>query len=150
MDLVIKNAQTRRMDNLVDIAIDKGKIVKIVESSDTSPELEADRGRAYGQLAFVHRETGDLEQALEDAQQAQVIFARLVEREPDEPSHWANVAVTCDQRGSLLTALGMNTKAEEAFREALFIRGQLMMVKQWLIYLSGALMVSSLMIPNYY
>jgi serine/threonine protein kinase len=88
-------------------------------------QLEVDRGRAYGELAFARREMGDLEQAVADAQRALAVFAALADKNRNEPSHRANVAVSHDTLGSLLTDLGRHAQAEEHYLQALTIREKL-------------------------
>src|SRR5262249_44717602 len=64
----------------------------VMQQAD-DPAFEADRGRAYGELANVRMDMGEAEQAMADAQRAEEIFARLAKQYPDDRSHRANVAV---------------------------------------------------------
>jgi tetratricopeptide (TPR) repeat protein len=96
----------------------------VVQTKD-DPALEADRGRAYGELAFARLEMGQHEQALADYQQSLAIYAGLAGRFPDEPSHRANVAVSQDALGLLLDGMGKHDQAEAAYLEARRLREQL-------------------------
>jgi serine/threonine-protein kinase len=98
---------------------------EFVMQAKDDPELEAERGRAYGELAFAHMEMGQTAEALADYQQSLAIYADLANQFPDDPSHRANMAVNQHQRGLAFSELGKHAEAEAAYREALRLREQL-------------------------
>jgi tetratricopeptide (TPR) repeat protein len=92
--------------------------LEFVRQSQEDADLEAERGGAYGELASLRRETGDLEQALVDLEEAEKIFRRLTETFPEKPAYRRGLAETHNSRGDVLHKLGQFDQAEQAYRLA--------------------------------
>lgn len=88
-------------------------------------ELEAERAKAYDDLAFLRHQTGDWDGALREQQQAEGILRRLVNESPRGPELQHQLAETLNNRGNVLQILGRIPDAESAHREALAITEQL-------------------------
>ncbi len=92
--------------------------LEFVRQSQEDPDLEAERAAAYGDLASLRRDTGDLKQALADLGEAERIFRRLTETFPEKPAYRGALAQTLIGRGDLLDSLGRFDQAEYAYRQA--------------------------------
>jgi tetratricopeptide (TPR) repeat protein len=92
-----------------------------VRQSQSDPNLEAERGRVYQDLADLRRELGAQTLALEELAKAEEIFRRLRKTIPDEPAYAHDLADTLITRGALLDEVGRFDPAESALREALDI-----------------------------
>jgi tetratricopeptide (TPR) repeat protein len=98
---------------------------EFVMQTKDDPYLEHERGRAYAELAFAHREMGETEKALAAFKQSLAINTGLAAKHPEDPSHRANVAVTQAALALEFTQQGKHQEAEAGHREALCIREQL-------------------------
>jgi eukaryotic-like serine/threonine-protein kinase len=98
---------------------------EFARQKSTDPELEAERGQAYGRLADVRHEMGDNERALANYKNMSAVFERLVHDHRDEPAYREELANSYDDRGSLLSDLVRLDAAETAFRTAVHLEEQL-------------------------
>jgi serine/threonine-protein kinase len=94
---------------------------EFVKQHSDDPELEAERGRAYGRLAYVRQEMGEKEDALADYREMETIFARLEAAFPDQPAYRRDLAGSHNNLGILLKDLGRRDEAEKAYRAALIL-----------------------------
>jgi serine/threonine protein kinase len=92
--------------------------LEFVRQSQEDPDLEAERGMAYGDLASLRRDTGDLKQALADLGEAEKVFRRLTETFAEKPAYRGALALTLIGRGDTLDDLGRFDQAEHAYRQA--------------------------------
>jgi serine/threonine protein kinase/tetratricopeptide (TPR) repeat protein len=92
--------------------------LEFVRQRQEDPDLEAERGAAYGDLASLRRDTGDLEQALADLEEAEKIFRRLAKTFPDKLAYQGGLAETLISRGDTLASMGRSDQAEDAYRQA--------------------------------
>jgi tetratricopeptide (TPR) repeat protein len=92
---------------------------QFVAQHHDDPDLEAERGKAYGRLALVRAELGETQQARTDFDQAREIFAGLAAQHPDRPQYRRDLAATHHSLGRLLADLGKGTEAAAAYRAAL-------------------------------
>jgi serine/threonine protein kinase/tetratricopeptide (TPR) repeat protein len=94
---------------------------EFARQQQANPELEAERGRAYDNLAFLHQQMGDKEGALADYRRMETIFARLAESYPQDPNHRRWLVETHNNIGNMLQELDKPDEAEKAYRKALAI-----------------------------
>jgi tetratricopeptide (TPR) repeat protein len=94
---------------------------EFLKQQTDDPELEAERGRAYGDLAMVREDLNQLEQALADHEQRRVIFERLVADFPAKPAYRHELAQTYRNEGNVHLWLSQPAKAEGSYREAITI-----------------------------
>ncbi|HEY3394666.1 MAG TPA: tetratricopeptide repeat protein, partial [Lacipirellulaceae bacterium] len=92
---------------------------EFVRQRQHDPELEAERGLAYEDLAFLRQETGDLDRALAELAQAETIFRRLSETFAEQPEFPHRLAEVLNSRGTVLHDLGRLDEAERSYRQAL-------------------------------
>ncbi len=98
---------------------------EFVRQQHADVELEAERARAYDDLAFLRHQTGDWDAALREQKQAETIFRRLVNEYPDRPELQQQLAEVLNNHGSVLQIVGRLPEAEAAHREALEMTDQL-------------------------
>ncbi len=98
---------------------------EFVRQPGADTKLEAERGRAYGRLAYVQQEIGEKEQAVKAYEQMLAIFARLAADFPDVPQYRHELTNSYNNLGVLLDHLGRQVKAEAAHRTALEMRERL-------------------------
>jgi serine/threonine-protein kinase len=89
----------------------------VLQQSDDA-RLEAERGRAYFQLALVRAEMGEKEEAVADYREAEAISVRLETAFPDQPAYRQQLAHIHNNLGLLLAELSRRDEAEEAYRTA--------------------------------
>jgi tetratricopeptide (TPR) repeat protein len=92
---------------------------EFVRQKSDDPELEAERGEAYGQLAMVREALGDRDQALAGYQQALEIFTRLAAAPAANPRYRRDLAATHGALGLFWRESGKPLEAEAAHRQAL-------------------------------
>jgi serine/threonine-protein kinase len=98
---------------------------EITRQKQSDPELEAERGLAYGRLAIVRSEMGYTSQALADYERAATIFQQLAAAFPTVPRYRKHWATTLGNQGILLKTMGRDWEAEAAYRRALDLQEQL-------------------------
>jgi serine/threonine-protein kinase len=96
-----------------------------VKQQSDDPELEAERGLAYGRLAYVRAEMGEKEEALADYREEETIFARLEASSPDQSAYRQELAGNHNNLGVLLSDLGRRDEAEKEYRAALTLQDKL-------------------------
>jgi tetratricopeptide (TPR) repeat protein len=96
-----------------------------VKQRTKDPELEAERGWAWGLLARLRAEMGDKEAARSEYEQMQALFAQLVVDFPAVPGYRQDLAISHNNLGGLLHELGKPAEAETAYRDGLKIQAQL-------------------------
>ena len=90
------------------------------------PALSADQARAHYRLALLRAETGHAEEALADYGRAAVIFAELLQAQPDEPEYLHGLAASHNYRANQLSRLAQRTdEAEESYRQAIALQQRL-------------------------
>jgi serine/threonine protein kinase/tetratricopeptide (TPR) repeat protein len=92
--------------------------VEFVRQKQDDPTLEAERGLAYEDLAFLRQETGDLAGAMRELEQAEQIFRRLSATFSEEADYRQRLAEILNSRGSILHDLGRLDEAERSYRQA--------------------------------
>jgi serine/threonine protein kinase len=98
---------------------------EFVKQKEGDAELEAERGLAYYQLAFVRSQLGEHQQALADYEQARAVFAQLAKNVPATPADRRLLGVSHSAVGTTLLTLGKLADAEEAYRKALALQEKL-------------------------
>jgi serine/threonine protein kinase/tetratricopeptide (TPR) repeat protein len=93
--------------------------LEFVRQQQDDPDVETERGHAYDDLGFVHRELGDLQQAVADFEKEEEIFLQLSTGFPDKPLYRLRVAEARISRGDNLVDLGKVDPAEHAYRNAI-------------------------------
>jgi tetratricopeptide (TPR) repeat protein len=91
---------------------------ELVELKSDDPKLEADRGRAFGQLAAVRAMLEETEQASEDYRAMLAVFSALVQDHPDEPSYRLEMSKANRGLGLALRDLARYKEADAAFARA--------------------------------
>jgi serine/threonine protein kinase/tetratricopeptide (TPR) repeat protein len=99
--------------------------LEFVKQEAADAELEAERGRAYGDLALLHEGLGQLDQALADHDQRRAIFERLSEAIPGQPGYRQELANSYRSLANVHHWLNQSAKAEAAYRGAITILGEL-------------------------
>jgi serine/threonine-protein kinase len=92
---------------------------EFVKQQSDDPELEAERGRAYGRLALVRKEMGEMEEAIADLREVAAIFDRLESAFPDQPAYRQGLATSHSNLGNVLAGLGRRDEAGKEHRAAL-------------------------------
>jgi serine/threonine protein kinase/tetratricopeptide (TPR) repeat protein len=92
---------------------------EFVEQKKDDPALEAERGRAYGELGLLREDLGDLDQALAAHEQRRAIFDRLATEFPSKPSYLQELANTYRNAGNLQLSGNAHVEAESSFRRAI-------------------------------
>ena len=92
---------------------------EFVKQKSNDPEIESERGRAYGDLAMVREDLGDLETALANHDQRRAIFARLVADFPAKPVYRQELANSYRNMGNAYFWKNEVAKAEAATRQAI-------------------------------
>ena len=90
---------------------------EFAQQAQDDPRLEAERGRAYADLAMLSQELGDHDRALADLDEAGQIFGRLADGWPD-PEYRRELAGVHNTRGVVLDAMSRPDSADQAFRQA--------------------------------
>src|SRR5262249_7990027 len=98
---------------------------KFVEQQTDDPDLQAEKAKAYVQLAHLTAETVSQQRAIELSEQARDMFTQLVHDHTGVLAYQAGLAVSYHDLGAFHNASGQTKKAEEAYRQALAIREQL-------------------------
>jgi eukaryotic-like serine/threonine-protein kinase len=98
---------------------------QFVQQVSDDPGLEAERGRAYGRLALVRKEMGELREARADFERALAIFTRLTAENPSARDPRNVLGATYFELGNILREMGDLHGAEAAYRAALKVRQQL-------------------------
>jgi serine/threonine-protein kinase len=98
---------------------------EFVRQRADDPDLQADRGQAYGRLAFLRGEMGEHAEAISDYRRMQDVFRQLSTRYPLVSSHRQNLALSHNSLGIQLIKEGRNEQAEGAFRRALALQKEL-------------------------
>jgi serine/threonine protein kinase len=98
---------------------------RIAEQKSDDPEVEARRGRAYRRLGVVRHALGENEAAIQDAEAARAIFARLSADFPKVPAYRYELAGSLGSLGFTPRHLRKRDKAEAAYRQAGDIYDQL-------------------------
>ncbi len=91
---------------------------ELVELKSDDPALEADRGRAYGQLAEVRAMLGETEQAAADYRAMANVFAALVKAYPNEPAYKLALSRANRGQGQMLRDLARYVEADTALVRA--------------------------------
>jgi serine/threonine-protein kinase len=99
---------------------------EFAEQQGDDPELQADRGRAYRNLARLRADMGEMAQAITDCQQMRAIFADLVRLHPDVPAYRQELASSHNNLGFDLTTMGRHEEGKEEYRQALAIEEKLL------------------------
>jgi serine/threonine protein kinase len=92
---------------------------EFVKQRSDDPELEAERGRAYGDLALIREDLGQIQQALADYDERRAIFERLAADFPGKPGYRQELANSYRNVGNGYAALNQPADAEAAYRRAL-------------------------------
>jgi serine/threonine protein kinase len=92
---------------------------EFVKQQQGDPELEAERGRAFGDLAVLREDLGQLDQALAAYEQRLAIFERLAADFPAKPAYRQEVAQTYRNIGNVYLWKKQPAKAEPAYRQGL-------------------------------
>jgi serine/threonine-protein kinase len=88
--------------------------------------LSADQARAYYRLAHLLAETGHAEEAMADYGRAAVIFAGLLQAQPDEPEYLHGLAASHNYRANQLSRLADRADdAQEGYRQAIALQQRL-------------------------
>ncbi|HVX13048.1 MAG TPA: serine/threonine-protein kinase [Pirellulales bacterium] len=98
---------------------------RLVERKPGDAAQEVARGYAYGRLAHLRAQMGEMEEALADAEQARAIFAKLAADFPAVPEYHRGLAERRRSLGYCLYHLGRHDEAESAYRAALAIQEKL-------------------------
>jgi serine/threonine protein kinase len=96
-----------------------GYYEEFVKQKSDDPELERERGRAYGDLAMVREDLGDLESALNNHEQRRAVFENLVARYPTNPVYRQELANSYRNAGNVHIWRNQYDKAETALRRAM-------------------------------
>jgi serine/threonine protein kinase/tetratricopeptide (TPR) repeat protein len=91
---------------------------EFVEQRRDDAELEAERGRAYGELALLREDLGELDQALAAHEQRRAIFDRLLAEFPSKPAYQQELANTYRNVGNVQLLANAYAEAESSFRRA--------------------------------
>jgi serine/threonine protein kinase/tetratricopeptide (TPR) repeat protein len=89
-----------------------------VEQEWDEPELDAERGKALGDLASIASATGEHEAAMAYLHKAREIFHKLAADHQETTSYQRYLAVTHNRIGILCRTTGKGEMAEKAFTEA--------------------------------
>jgi tetratricopeptide (TPR) repeat protein len=92
---------------------------KLTAQKSDDPQVEAGRGQAYDRLALVRHALGENEAAVQDAEAARAIFARLTADFPPVRAYRDGLAMSLLNVGYFLAHLGKREEAEAAYRQAL-------------------------------
>jgi serine/threonine protein kinase/tetratricopeptide (TPR) repeat protein len=91
---------------------------EFVEQKKDDPELEAERGRAYGDLALVREQLGETDQALIAHEQRRDIFEKLATGPSSQPAYRQELANSYRGVGTAYYDANQPAKAEPAMRRA--------------------------------
>ncbi len=89
---------------------------RFVQQVSDDPGLEAERGRAYGRLALVRKEMGELKESRSDYERALAIFTRLAAENPSARDPRIGLGSTYNNLGIVLQDMGDLKGAEAAYR----------------------------------
>jgi serine/threonine protein kinase/tetratricopeptide (TPR) repeat protein len=92
---------------------------EFLKQQSDDPELEAERARAYGDLARIREDLGQLEQALAGYEQQRAISERLAADFPSQPAYRHGLAQSYRNVANLHHGSREHAKAEEAYRQAI-------------------------------
>jgi serine/threonine protein kinase len=98
---------------------------KLTAQKSDDPQVEAGRGQAYNRLALVRHALGENEAAVQDAEAARAIFARLTADFPPVRAYRDGLAMSLGNVGYFLAYLGKREEAETAYRQELRMWEQL-------------------------
>jgi eukaryotic-like serine/threonine-protein kinase len=91
---------------------------EFVKQAQDDQDLEAERARAFGELALVRQETGDPRRALADTEQRLAIYQRLAAAYPKDPRYRHEVANTHRNLGNMHLELAQHARSEQSYHEA--------------------------------
>ena len=94
---------------------------KLTQNRSTDPEAQADRAEAYFQLAVLSKETGPLEEAIRNYEQARTAWEQLAESQPPSSHELTHLADCYHSLAECYRKANRISDAERAFREALSI-----------------------------
>jgi eukaryotic-like serine/threonine-protein kinase len=98
---------------------------RFVQQTESDPALLADQGRAYERLGKVRHLLGELERALADYRQMQVVFAELTRLHPKNPTYRQGLGQAYNNLGDALAKLGHDDDAERQHARALSVQEEL-------------------------
>jgi serine/threonine protein kinase/Flp pilus assembly protein TadD len=99
---------------------------QFIENNPTNPQGPFELGRAYGQVAEVHRWLGQVDQAEGAYKEAISVLEQVSADFPAEPSYRHELAVVYNNWGILLFQNGRSGEAEKAWQKTLSLREKLM------------------------
>jgi serine/threonine protein kinase/tetratricopeptide (TPR) repeat protein len=91
---------------------------EFVRQHAADPALEAERGSAYGRLAVLHEDLGELPAAQAAAEQARSVFARLADRFPDKADYRSDLGESLNTLAMIHNATGQSAAAADALGSA--------------------------------
>jgi serine/threonine protein kinase len=91
---------------------------EFVKQQSDDPALEAERGRAFGDLALLREDLGEADLALADHDRRRAIFERLADDHPDDPVYRQELANSWRNFGNAHLTANRPGDAEEAYRRA--------------------------------
>jgi serine/threonine protein kinase len=91
---------------------------KFVRQAQRNPRLEAERARAYQDLANLRRQLGDVAGGLKDLAEAEKILQTLSRQFPDQPDHTHELAIALVNRGIFLDDKSHLDDARKAYQQA--------------------------------
>jgi serine/threonine protein kinase/tetratricopeptide (TPR) repeat protein len=92
---------------------------QFLNQKSDDPKLEVERGRAYGDLADVRQQLGELDQALDAVQHRLAVFDALVGRFPSNPAYRHELANSHRGVATAFLDLSQHAKAEPEFQSAI-------------------------------
>jgi serine/threonine protein kinase/tetratricopeptide (TPR) repeat protein len=92
---------------------------EFVKQEQGDPQLEAERGDAYGDLAVLYEDLGDLARALAAHQKRRAIFEGLAAKFPAKPAYRHGLSQSYRNIGNVYNRNNDSARAESAFRQAL-------------------------------
>jgi eukaryotic-like serine/threonine-protein kinase len=98
---------------------------KFAHEESGDPDVQAERGLAFGRLANLDADIGHQTQAEQASQEALKILAQLAGQFPKEPRYKQELAQTHRQAGELDIRAGRFDKSSKAFHEAIDLQRQL-------------------------
>jgi serine/threonine-protein kinase len=98
---------------------------RFLQQRRDEPDLEAERGRAYGRLAVLLARMGEREKAAEFSQEAIRVFERLVKAHPDHATYQQNLAIAYTDSAAAYQRGGHTAQAEAGYDRALALRSGL-------------------------
>jgi serine/threonine protein kinase/Flp pilus assembly protein TadD len=94
---------------------------EMAQAPDSNPTMVHRAAEARLRVGDIHQRLGQLEDALDDYQEASMLLARLAARCPEVPTYREQLADTHASKGVVLRGLGRQREAETATRRALEI-----------------------------